>query len=202
MEIRLRRLLVLGGVTVAMIAALACGTDLKPVESRVTTVEKSVADAQATLATVQERVGKIDVTPGVRDYYLTGVEWKGTTSADELQPPDVDPTTLSQGYRYKAPGFDQGKPQNWQVASYGWTPGSVIAYQGDTVRLTAFIVNGNDHFARLVAPDGTLIGEPIKMNRGREYKLEFAAAQTGVYKLVCDTHGPSMIANILVLPTS
>ena len=77
----------------------------------------------------------------------------------------------------------------------------MVAYEGDTVELTAFIVNGDSHNVRLVAPDGTEI-EAMEMNRGREYKLAFEASRAGIYRLVCDTHAPTMTANITVLPRS
>ena len=77
-----------------------------------------------------------------------------------------------------------------------------MAYEGDTVDLTTFIVNGDHHAVRLVAPDGIQVDDNIKMNRGREYKLSFKASQHGVYTIVCDTHGPTMTANILVRPKS
>ena len=72
-----------------------------------------------------------------------------------------------------------------------------VAYEGDTVELTAFIVNGNHHNVRLVAPNGTEI-KAMEMNRGGEYKLAFEASRAGIYRLVCDTHAPTMTANIIV----
>lgn len=134
----------------------------------------------------------------VKEFHLTGVEWKGTTSADSLAPPEVDPTALSAGYRFKQIGFDSENPQNWQVASYVWTPGSMVVNQGDLVKLSAFIVNGDHHASRLIAPDGSVL-QTLEMERGREYKLSFVATQPGTYRLLCDTHGPSMTANILSL---
>ncbi len=181
-----RYLLFGGAAALVAMAAVACGTDVTPLESRV--------------ATVEDRVAKLVPPPEVKQFFLTGVEWKGTTSADELAAPSVDPKTLSAGYGFKGLGIlDSSNPEKWQVATYSWTPGSMVVYEGDTVELTAFIVNGNHHHARLVAPDGTEI-KAIDMNRGREYKLAFEASQAGIYRLVCDTHAPTMTANITVLP--
>ena len=78
---------------------------------------------------------------GVKHFYVTGVEWKGTTSSDKLAPPSLDPATLSDGYGFNPVGFDSGNPKNWRVASYVWTPGSMIAYEGDRIDLTFFIIN-------------------------------------------------------------
>jgi len=41
---------------------------------------------------------------------------------------------------------------------------------------------------------------PQTLNRGREYQIRFTADKPGIYSLICDTHAPTMTANILVLP--
>ena len=185
---RLRYILFCGAAVLVLTAVVACSTDVTPLENRIGAVE--------------DRVAKLVPLPEAKQFFLTGVEWKGTTSADELAPPSVDPKTLSRGYGFKGPGnLDPSNPEKWQVATYTWTPGSMVVYEGDTVELTAFIVNGDHHNVRLVAPDGTEI-EAMEMNRGREYKLAFEASQAGIFRLVCDTHAPTMTANITVLPTS
>ena len=51
-----------------------------------------------------------------------------------------------------------------------------VAYEGDTVELTAFIVNGNHHNVRLVAPNGTEI-KAMEMNRGREIQARVRGLQ-------------------------
>ncbi len=136
----------------------------------------------------------------VREIFVTGVELKGTTSTESLSVPDVDPTTLSLGYRYKAPGFDEANPANWQVATYVWTPGTITAFEGDEITLTVFIVNGDHHSTRLIAPDGTQVGATDDYQRGRETKVQFTATQAGTYQFLCDTHAPTMSADILILP--
>ncbi|MCH8088328.1 MAG: hypothetical protein IIC81_10855 [Chloroflexi bacterium] len=95
--------------------------------------------------------------------------------------------------------LDSSNPDKWRVATYVFTPGTMTVYEGDTVELTTFIVNGNYHFTRLVAPDGTEV-DAIEMNRGREYKLSFVADQAGTYQLICDTHAPTMRAYITAVP--
>ncbi len=140
--------------------------------------------------------------PTDRHYYVTAFEVKGTTSATSLTPPTVDPKTLSDGYGFNPTGFDSGNPDNWRVASYMWTPASMTAYQGDTVRLTIFVLNGNKHATWVESPNGDEAVAEFEMNRGREYKISFTASEPGVYILHCDTHDPTMTAYILVLPRS
>lgn len=137
---------------------------------------------------------------GVKHFYVTGVEWKGTTSSDKLAPPSLDPATLSDGYGFNPEGFDSGNPLNWRVASYVWTPGSMIAYEGDRVDLTFFILNGNEHTTWIEGPDGAEVAQEIEMNRGREYEMSFTATKAGTYRLICNNHEPSMTAYIQVLP--
>lgn len=160
--------------TLSLIAAgllvVGCSTDIEPLEDRVTDLES--------------RSG-IAAEAGNREFFVTGVEWKGTTNTESLSAPDIDPTTLSQGYRYKGPGFDGASPANWQVATYVWNPGMMVAYEGDEVTLTVFIVNGDHHSTRLLAPDGTQIGATDDYQRGRETKVLFTATQTCTYRFSC-----------------
>ena len=198
----LRGFLILGALAALLLIAIACRTEPNPITDRLDAVEQRVVEVREELAAREADAGSANVAPGNKHFFLTGVEWKGTTSADKLPPPSVDPTSLSNGYGFNAPGFDASNPQNWRVAAYVFTPGAMMAYQGDTVDLTTFIVNGDIHSVRLAAPDGTQVGETAVMNRGREYNFSFKASQSGVYRLVCDTHSPNMSAKILVLPPS
>jgi plastocyanin len=133
--------------------------------------------------------------------FVTGMEVKGATTADELTSPSVNPKDLSKGYGFKAPGeVDKKKPQKWQVASYMFTPSFVTVHQGDTVKLTVFIVNGNKHEVYVTAPDGKRVVPAREWNRGREYKIQFVAKKAGTYQLICSEHAPSMTMTFLVLP--
>ncbi len=121
------------------------------------------------------------VGPVERFIEVTGFEIKGSTSSDELAPPEIDPSTLSDGFGYKAPGeYDEDNPTKWQVATYMWSPGNMTAFQGDKVNLHFFIVNGNEHEVWVEGPDGSTVVDEAEMNRGREYTFEFEATQAGV----------------------
>jgi plastocyanin len=140
-------------------------------------------------------------TPTTHTIFVTGMEVKGSTSADKLAPPLVDPKDLSKGYGFKAPGeADKADPKKWEVSSYVFTPGFVTVGQGDTVKLTTFMVNGDEHEVWVAAPDGKRVVAATKWNRGREYTVQFVAEKAGAYQLVCSEHAPSMIATFLVLP--
>ena len=139
--------------------------------------------------------------PTTHTIFISGVEIKGATTAKKLMPPAANPKELSKGYGFKAPGeADKQDPHKWEVSSYMFNPSFVTVRQGDTVKLTAFIVNGDEHEVWVTAPGGEKVVPNTKWNRGREYQIQFVAKNSGVYQLVCSEHAPSMIATFLVLP--
>lgn len=133
--------------------------------------------------------------------FLTALEVKGATTADKLAPPSVNPKDISKGYEFKAPGVaDKSAPQKWEVSSYMFNPAFVTVRQGDTVKLTAFVVNGDEHEVWVTGPDGREVVGKTKWNRGRQYEVSFVAEKLGPYQLTCSNHAPSMAATFLVVP--
>lgn len=195
---RRKRLLLLPLCLAVVFAFSACAGGVT--EEQVASIEGNVAALQSQVQTLAANAGKIADSVTTRHYFVTGVEWKGTTSADSLDPPSLDPKNLSDGYGFNPVGFDSGNPRNWRVASYVWSPASMIAYQGDTVSLTIFILNGNVHETWVADPDGDPVVQDIEMNRGREYKISFTASKVGTYELICNEHEPTMTGYIQVLP--
>jgi len=126
------------------------------------------------------------------------IEIKGAT--DGITAPDVDPTSLSAGYRFTPPGeFDAENLDKWQVSTYMFAPGAMTVVEGDNVTLRMFGVNGDTHDVWVIAPDGSTATEVVNVERGREVSLSFEADETGHYKLFCGIHGPTMQADILSL---
>lgn len=140
--------------------------------------------------------------PTTRQIQVTAFEIKGSTHASELAPPTVDPSGLSDGYGFKTVGVYEEDSDKWQVASYMWLPGEVTAFQGDTLNLNIFVLNGNKHEVWIEGPDGATVADERELNRGREYQISFRATMPGVYRLICNTHEPTMTAEIVVLPRS
>lgn len=197
---RTRTVVVIAVALAATLLAACGGDDVGPVEDRVAALASEVDGVEDDLRTVA--VDLEALVPEATDRFIevTAFEIKGTTSRTSLDPPSVDPSTLSDGYGYNAPGFDEGNPDNWRVASYLWNPGQLVAYQGDTLNLHFFILNGNEHVVWVEDPDGNVVADVTEMNRGREYDFVVNAVKPGVYQLICSTHGPTMTAEILVLP--
>lgn len=134
--------------------------------------------------------------------FMAAIEIKGGTSTDKLAPPSLNPRDLSKGYDFKSPGeADKNDPKRWEVSSYMFSPSSVTVRQGDTVKLTTFVVNADEHHVRLNDPDGGEVVAETKWNRGREYQFSFVAKKLGAYHLTCSDHAPTMAATILVLPS-
>jgi plastocyanin len=133
--------------------------------------------------------------------FMTALEIKGSTTTDKLAPPAINPSELSKGYGFKGPGeADKTAPQRWEVTSYTFAPGFITVPQGDTVTLTAFVVNGDHHDVAVLAPDGQVVVPTAIWQRGREYQVSFVAERAGTYHLKCFAHAPTMTATILVLP--
>jgi len=124
------------------------------------------------------------------------IEIKGAT--DGIDPPSIDPTTLSAGYGFKPPGvYDADNPNKWQVATYLYSPGAMSVVAGDDVTLRFFGINGDSHIMWVEDPDGNKVTDEVELNRGRELTLNFTADELGHYKIVCATHAPTMTADIL-----
>src|SRR3989442_14605534 len=117
------------------------------------------------------RVVAAQPAPTTHQIFMSAVEIKGSTIAEQLPPPAVNPTDLSKGYGFKAPGeADQGAPQRWEVSSYLFTPGFATVQQGDAVTLTVFVVNGDHHEVAVLAPDGQAVAPTATWQRGPEYR--------------------------------
>jgi plastocyanin len=145
--------------------------------------------------------GDAGAQPRGHSIYMTAVEFKGTTTSDKVAPPSIDPSRLSHGYTYKAPGqADQATAQRWEVASYQFAPSFVTAYQGDSIMLSVFIASGDHHDVQLTDPDGQVVIAKATWDRGREYTKFFQVEKVGDYHLECGLHKPSMTATIMVLP--
>ena len=66
--------------------------------------------------------------------------------------------------------------------------------------LQVLVVNGDKHEVGVLVPDGQVVVPKATWNRGVDYRVSFVAEKVGTYQLSCETHAPTMTANILVLP--
>ncbi len=181
-----------GGLLVfATACAVAPDERIASLEGKVGALEKAKPAAAAAHA------------PGEREFVVTGYEIKGSTSTKDLAAPTADPGKLSDGYRYKEPGkADATDATKWEVSTYRFEPGVMVAFQGDKVTLRGFITNGDKHTVWVEGPDRKEVVKETVWNRGREYKMSFTAEKAGTYMLHCNEHDPTMHSTILVLPQS
>jgi plastocyanin len=136
-----------------------------------------------------------------RVFYVNAIEIKGGTSTDTLAAPEINPKSLEKTFGYKGPGvYDPSNPTKWQVASYQFNPSALTVFQGDTVKLVLFVVNGDVHADRIEDPDGKIVVSEQIHNRGRQYTMSFVAEEAGVYQLRCKEHAEAMRLLITVIP--
>ena len=192
---RILRLSGLGALAATLLLlAASCSGDTGALEKLVDVLKRQVQ-------TLEGEIGKPAITPGDKTFFISAIRVTGTTTTDKLAPPDRNPKTISDGFGYKAPGaVDPKNPAKWQVSSYIWSPGTMMAFQGDKIGLEIFIVNGDKHAAYVEGPDGIELMKGWNQYRGVTYTFGFTAEKVGLYKLICTIHAPTMTANILVLP--
>ena len=185
------------GILLALVSLLlvGCGgTDPAAID------QPPAPESQAEDVEQQPQTGAAELEPGEKLFDVSVIEVKGAT--DGITAPEVDPTTLSDGYRFKPPGeYDADNPEKWQVSTYMFSPAAMTVAQGDQVTLRTFVVNGDEHTIWVEAPDGSTAAAEIVMNRGRESSVIFTAEQAGYYTVHCDEHEPTMSATVLALPT-
>ena len=143
------------------------------------------------------------VTPPAteRVFYVNAIEIKGGTSTDSLAAPETNPKSLGKTFGFKGPGeYDSSDPKKWQVASYQFNPSALTVFQGDTVKLVLFVVNGDLHTDRVEDPDGRIVVAEESHNRGRQYTISFVAEKAGIYQVRCKEHAEAMRIAVTVVP--
>ena len=86
----------------------------------------------------------------------------------------------------------------WQIGSYVFLPQEMVFVQGDTITMDIFGVRGSEHDIVLEIPGQE---QEFTVFRGELHQIEFTVDEPGRYQLVCETHPPTMTANITVLPS-
>ena len=88
------------------------------------------------------------------------------------------------------------------MVSYQYNPSALTVFQGDTVKLVLFVVNGDVHTDRIEPHSGKIVVAEQIHNRGRQYTMSFVAEDAGVYQLRCKEHAEAMSLLITVIPRS
>ena len=129
--------------------------------------------------------------------YMSAVEWKGSSNVSK-EPYPTAPLPSGGGYESFAPGSPEvaGQPAGtWAVETYRFDTAVVAACQGERVVLKIFGVNGKEHVTTV--PD---FGKNFTIRRGQMSTVVFRVPKTGIFPIICVTHRPSHVADLVVLP--
>lgn len=143
------------------------------------------------LALTLPGIGAGSPAPTKRTIYMAVVEPKGGTQVTAEAFPTA-PLPKGDGYVLKAPDANG----RWEVSTYQWQPGFIMAQEGDEVTLEIVGINGAEHPAFI---EGINVPAFI-VKRGQITTVNFRAPRAGFYRIVCSTHLPSMVGHLVVLP--
>ncbi len=130
------------------------------------------------------------VAPAERTIYMAAIEPKGsTTVAKEPFPAVALPE--GGGYGLIEPNADGA----WTVETYRWDPSTIVVNQGDVVTLEIIGINGAEHPFTI---EGYNLSDVVK--RGQITRVTFIADKSGIFKIKCGVHLPTMQADLVVLP--
>ena len=125
-----------------------------------------------------------------RTIYMAAVEPKGGTGVSS-EPFPTAALPGGGGYVLKAPD----STGRWEVSTYQWQPGFVVAREGEQVTLEIIGINGADHVSALPP-----FVEKFTVKRGQITRVSFTANRAGVFPILCVNHQPSMTGYLVVLP--
>ena len=123
-----------------------------------------------------------------RHIVVTAVEPKGRTNV-EKEPFPATPLPEGGGYQLKKPD-DSGR---WEVAVYVFDPRQIFVNEGDEVTLEFVGVNGASHPITIAGYD-----KSFELKRGHVTSVSFTADKAGIFPIVCATHHPTMVAELIV----
>lgn len=125
-----------------------------------------------------------------RVIYLSAVEWKGEANVSQEAFPGA-PLPSGGGYKLVAPDA----AGDWEVETYRFDTAASVAYEGERVVLVILGVNARQHDIAIPA-----FNRSFTVKRGQLTKVRFVANKAGSFKMICRTHPPSMVMDLVVLP--
>ena len=125
-----------------------------------------------------------------RTFTIAAFEAKGGVTTDK-EPFPANPLPAGEGYTLKKPDA----AGRWEVSAYVWLPNQITVNQGDDVVLDFVGINGAMHPVTIQE-----YGKPFVVTRGTTTRISFNADKTGVFKIDCGLHMPTMTGELIVLP--
>jgi nitrous oxide reductase len=119
---------------------------------------------------------------------VTAIEPKGGATVDkEAFPAGALPD--GKGYVLKQP--DQ--TGRWEVSVYVFDPRQIFVTEGDEVTLEFVGINGASHPITIAG-----YNQSFELKRGQATRVTFSADKPGMFPIVCATHHPTMVAELIV----
>lgn len=125
-----------------------------------------------------------------RTVYMAAVEPRGGTAVSS-EPFPTAALPGGGGYVLRAPD----STGRWEVSTYQWQPGVVVAREGEQVTLEIIGINGAEHTSTLPP-----FVQSFTVKRGQITRVSFTASRAGVFPIICANHQPSMTGYLVVLP--
>jgi plastocyanin len=176
--------------------ALLCGAGAGVL--LVTALLLALTAGAATGPTAKPKPHGVPAPFGSVEFFITEAMLSATTlindPVDKVPMPAVNPHKFSDAYDCTCkPGA-----KSITVQQDMFLPDAITVHQGDVVALRIFDLEGH-HVLTLYDPTGNKLFTKFKNFAGNEYLKIFTANQLGIYRLVCETHDPTMKLNITVL---
>lgn len=131
----------------------------------------------------------VAATPTAKTIFMAAVEPKGSATVDK-EPFPTKTLPVGGGMALKTPDKD-GK---WEVEIYRWDPATIVVNKGDDVTLKILGINGKEHSTTIEG-----YGQQFTVKRGELTEVTFKADKAGTFKIKCQTHQPTMEADLVVL---
>jgi plastocyanin len=151
-------------------------------------MKRILASAVCAIAVAGALAGLAPAQAEKRYIVVTAVEPKGGASVEKEPFPAVS-LPEGGGYELKKPN-DAGR---WEVSVYVFDPRQIFVNEGDEVTLEFVGINGASHPITIGGYDKT-----FELKRGQSTRVTFTADKSGIFPIVCATHHPTMVAELIV----
>jgi plastocyanin len=151
-------------------------------------MKRILASAVCAIAVAGALAGLAPAQAEKRYIVVTAVEPKGGASV-EKEPFPAASLPEGGGYELKKPN-DAGR---WEVSVYVFDPRQIFVNEGDEVTLEFVGINGASHPISIGGYDKT-----FELKRGQSTRVTFTADKPGIFPIVCATHHPTMVAELIV----
>lgn len=127
-------------------------------------------------------------TSGKRYFAIAAIEPKGGANVDK-EPFPSQAVPEGGGFILKEPNAEG----RWEMAAYIWSAPQIHVTEGDEVTLDFVGINGAAHPTTIEGYD-----QAFTLQRGQVKSVTFTANKPGVFKIICTSHKPTMVSELIV----